>query len=76
MNLVSKKLMVKEESFYACTCESVLVMTAITSGTKINWSTVLYNVLVDMIIKHATGFVVQISKMFLFLEVPIYVAQD
>lgn len=51
-------------------------MEDITSGTKINWSTALYNVLVNMIVNHATGFTVQINKMFPILGVPVSTSQD
>lgn len=76
MDLVSKELMVKAGLFDAWTREIVLVMISFTSGTKINWSTFLYNVLVDMIVKHSTSFVIQISKMFSILGVLVSTAQD
>lgn len=67
--LRSKDLLVKAGFFNASTRNKFLVMVDMTSNTKIDWSTILYNVLVDMIVKQATGFSVQISKMFSILGV-------
>lgn len=64
--LVSKAPLVKDSSFDASTREIFLVMAVIPSGVKINWSTMLYTVLVDMITKDATGFAIHISKFLVF----------
>lgn len=65
---MSSILLVKADSLDAITSEKLLVMTAITFGVKINWSTVMFIVLMDMISIHAIGFVVNINKMFMVLK--------
>lgn len=77
MDLVSKALLSRlAGSFDSGTHERFLIMAVITSGTKMKWSTILFSVLVDMIIKHSIGFVFQISKMFSVMGVLVSADQD
>lgn len=59
--LIFKALLVKTGSFDART-NFFLVMAAITVGTKVNCSSLILKVLIDMISKHSTGFAVKINK--------------
>lgn len=63
VDIVDKTILVKAETFDRLTKKKVQVMTAITSGTKIDWSIVLFNIMKEMLQKKSTGFAVQISKM-------------
>lgn len=76
MDLVSKALLVNAGSFDAKTRENFLVMSAITSGIEINWYNMLFTVLVDMITKSTTGFVVHISKIFNIIDLLVSTAQN
>lgn len=71
---MSKSLMVRAGSFDASTKEKFLVMAAITTVVKVNWSSIILNVLVDVIEKRSIGFAIQLSK---FLEIPcVSASQD
>ncbi|KZV56659.1 hypothetical protein F511_42078 [Dorcoceras hygrometricum] len=62
-DILAKSISVKAGSFYAVTHERFLMMTAIHFGVKINWSTILFEVLkemVDITTKKAKGFAAQI----------------
>lgn len=75
MDIISKALLVKAGSFDANIKENFLVMAVITASVKVNWSSLLFYVLVDMIGKYFTGFVVYLNKLFNVLEVSIYATQ-
>lgn len=76
MDFVSKALLVKASSFHASTKRNFFVMAAITAVIKINRSMVLFNILVDMVVKHSSGFAMQINKMLIVLGAPISTSQD
>ncbi|KZV30737.1 patatin-like protein 2 [Dorcoceras hygrometricum] len=59
-----KKLFVKAGSFDAVTRDSFLLMTAITFDVKVNWGSLLFNVLTAMVMpgsRQAKGFAIQIG---------------
>ncbi|KZV23084.1 patatin-like protein 2 [Dorcoceras hygrometricum] len=62
-DILAKTIFVKAGSFDAVTRERFLLMTAIISGVKINWSRLLFDILKDMATpgsRQAKGFAIQI----------------
>ncbi|KZV17321.1 putative O-sialoglycoprotein endopeptidase [Dorcoceras hygrometricum] len=62
-DILAKSIFVKAGSFDAVTHERFLMMTAIHYGVKINWSTILFEILKEMVdrtTKRAKGFAAQI----------------
>lgn len=55
--------MVKAGTFDKITKENVKVIIVIVSGTKINWASVIFKSLTDMLQKKITRFAVQINKL-------------
>lgn len=51
-------------------------MADITADVKVNCSSLLFKILMDMIGKWPIGFVVQLSKLFIVFEVSLYDDQD
>ncbi|KZV17588.1 hypothetical protein F511_22332 [Dorcoceras hygrometricum] len=69
-DILAKTMFVKAGSFDAVTRERFMLMTCINCGVKVNWSTLLFNVLKEMVTpgsRQAKGFAIQICailKMF------------
>ncbi|KZV49228.1 hypothetical protein F511_39518 [Dorcoceras hygrometricum] len=62
-DIMAKTIYVKEWSFDAVTNEGFLLMTAITYGVKINWSSLVFDILKDMVTpgsRQAKGYAIQI----------------
>ncbi|KZV19147.1 hypothetical protein F511_10038 [Dorcoceras hygrometricum] len=63
-DIMEKTLSVKAGSFNAITMEKFLMLTAIVCGVRINWTSILFNILKKMVTpgsKQAKGYAVQIS---------------
>lgn len=76
MDLISKALLAKARFFDAIIKEKFWVMNAMIVGVKVNWSSIIFNVLVDMIEKISTGFLFSTTNflyfwVFLFLQLKI-----
>ncbi|KZV26269.1 hypothetical protein F511_42303, partial [Dorcoceras hygrometricum] len=62
-DILAKTMFVKAGSFDAVTRERFMLMTCITCGVKVNWSSLLFNVLKEMVTpgsRQANGFAIQI----------------
>ncbi|KZV17406.1 hypothetical protein F511_43522 [Dorcoceras hygrometricum] len=62
-DILAKTMFVKAGSFDAVTHERFMLMTCITCGVKVNWSSLLFNVLKEMVTpgsRQAKGFTIQI----------------
>ncbi|KZV28980.1 hypothetical protein F511_07540 [Dorcoceras hygrometricum] len=62
-DILAKTMFVKAGSFDAVTRERFMLMTCITCGVKVNWSSLLFNVLKEMVTpgsRQAKGFAIQI----------------
>ncbi|KZV45413.1 hypothetical protein F511_34413 [Dorcoceras hygrometricum] len=63
-DIMAKSIYVKAGSFNAITVEKFSMLTAVVYGVRMNWASVLFNILKKMVTpgsKQAKGFVVQIS---------------
>ncbi|KZV42900.1 hypothetical protein F511_14808 [Dorcoceras hygrometricum] len=63
-DIMAKSISVKAGSFNAITVEKFSMLTAVVCGVRMNWATVLFNILKKMVTpgsKQAKGFAVQIS---------------
>lgn len=61
-DIVSKAVLVKAGTFEKMTKENVQIITAIISGTKINWACVTFKTMTEMLQMKSTGVAVQINK--------------
>ncbi|KZV52857.1 receptor-like protein 12 [Dorcoceras hygrometricum] len=65
-DILAKSISVKAGSFNAITVEKFSMLTAVVCGVRMNWASVLFNILKKMVTlgsKQAKGFAVQISRL-------------